>query len=329
MRDHRAVGHLRAAGRLYPGCWKQFDAFRRDRTSLGDWPEYCYCPLAGAYAIVSGGGAMPQERILDVARLGALAAWRPTQGIYRFDPDLYAALAGSAISGDLPCELLQRLPAWCVYIESSAAERQSGFHGFFAHIEVDANDGREELRLLLDTDEALTPVALHLGPWDLDTALVEMGRVARRNAVRFGKPAVGDTTVFRPFVEPLVSVLLYLCADEADYPRPDWPRPTRTRHGWKLFPPKAASVWEAGTRMGAALRSASARDDGRTEPAAEPTGERRRPRPHVRAAHWHTFLAGPMDGERRRILKWLPPTLVAAEPGAETIAVIRPVESSP
>ena len=31
-------------------------------------------------------------------------------------------------------------------------------------------------------------------------------------------------------------------------------------------------------------------------------------RPHIRRAHWHTFLMG--AGREKRILKWLPPTFV-------------------
>jgi len=30
---------------------------KREDRDLPDWPEWCYCPLAGAYAVVSGGGS--------------------------------------------------------------------------------------------------------------------------------------------------------------------------------------------------------------------------------------------------------------------------------
>jgi hypothetical protein len=92
--SHRARRHLETIGKRYPGAWRWFDDLRADRQALGGWPEPVFCPLAGAYAIVSGGGShrVPPAQIPEVARLGALAAWRPTQGIYRFDPDLFSAL---------------------------------------------------------------------------------------------------------------------------------------------------------------------------------------------------------------------------------------------
>lgn len=74
-------------------------------------------PLGGWYAIVSGGGSkrVAIDRIGDVARLGALGAWRVSQGIYRFDPALYGALPSTPVDGELPCEVLYRLPEWCVF----------------------------------------------------------------------------------------------------------------------------------------------------------------------------------------------------------------------
>jgi hypothetical protein len=254
--EHRARLHLQAASKAYPGAWKQYDAFRQDREALGGWPDYVYCPLAGAYAIVSGGGSnrVPLHLIGDVGRLGAMAAWRPTQGIYRFDPDLYVALWASPISGDLPCDLLHYLPAWCVYVETGPIQQAEGFHGFFAHVEYDPNDGREELRLLLDMEDALTPVPLHLGPWDLRTALDETGRVARGNAVELGLPAPGNLGALAVHFEPLVSLLLYLCSDGADYERRERSRPKRTKLGWRLFPADKPTTWDVG-RWGQDRRS--------------------------------------------------------------------------
>ena len=210
-KTHRALLHLAAAGKFYPSAWKQFDAFRQDRKEIGDWPEYVYCPLAGAYAVVSGGGAnrVPPRLIGDVGRLAALAAWRPTQGIYRFDPDLYAALVASPLNGDLPCDLLRHLPAWCVYVEASPALHETGFYGFFAHLEYDPNERREELRLLLDTEAALEPLPLHLGRWDLQTAVAEAQRVIEQQAAALNLAVPPGLGRWLGVAKPLVSLLLY------------------------------------------------------------------------------------------------------------------------
>lgn len=150
----RLQAHLRAVAGRYPLAWDQIASFRRERKDLGDWPAWCYCPLAGAYAVVSGGGdqVVPPGRGLDVGVVGALAAWRATQGVYRIDPDLLPALWDTPVSGALPDDLLFRLPEWCVYVETSHAPTIAGerLAGFFAHLEYDANGARAELRVLLD-----------------------------------------------------------------------------------------------------------------------------------------------------------------------------------
>lgn len=81
-RPCRPRDHLVAAGKLYPEAWKAADEFRADRgqDGLPNWPEWCYLPLAGWYAIVSGGGSnrVPAQLIRDVGRLAAtVRAVRP------------------------------------------------------------------------------------------------------------------------------------------------------------------------------------------------------------------------------------------------------------
>ena len=73
--------------RQYPDAWKQVDEFRARRKELGNWPDWCFLPLAGTYAIVSKGKTLQSpNQAHHIGILGALAAWRVTQGIYRFDP---------------------------------------------------------------------------------------------------------------------------------------------------------------------------------------------------------------------------------------------------
>lgn len=332
--------HLVAARKLYPDAWKQSEAFRADRGSDGlpAWPDWCYLPMAGWYAIVSGGGdnRVSLSGAGDVGRLAALGTWRVTQGIYRFDPALYAAIIATPVAGDLPHEILFRLPEWCVYVE--LADRRIGgvaLHGFFAHLEWDANTGRPELRLLLDGEAGLEPVPLHLGQWTLDESIARMTDVAsiQSMAAGLGPAPTGVTRSVRDIVEPLVSLLLYLCSQNAEIGdgshRPANPIPKRTKRGLQLFPPDKPAVWDVGVRLGAALRRAR---------HAEETGQHgthEGPRPHIRRAHWHGFRSGPMKrtdgsdipaGERPFALKWLPPIPVNVEDENALPAVIRKID---
>lgn len=339
-RPCRPCDHLVAAGKHYPEAWKTADEFRADRgrDGLPDWPDWCYLPLAGWYAIVSGGGdsRVPAHMIGDVGRLAALGTWRSTQGIYRFDPALYQAIIETPVDGNLPHDVLYCLPEWCVYVETPGlAWNERPMHGFFAHLEWDANTGRPELRLLLDSETDLLPIPLHLGPWPLAESISRMTDVASIHSMGTGLGPVpaGTGGIIRSWVEPLVSMLLYLCSQNAEIGdgsrTPANPAPTRTKKGWRMFPPDKSTTWEVGVRLGAALRRAY---------HAEQTGQgstHAGTRPHIRRAHWHGFRSGPMKrgdgseiptGERKFALKWLPPIPVNVDDPADLPATVRPVK---
>ena len=105
--------HILVAGRLDPKAWRQAAQFQADQGKSGmpAWPSGCYLPMAALYAIVSEGkGPLPLDRIGDVGRLAALGSWRVTQGVYRFDQDVYGAVRDTPLTRDLPAEILHRLP---------------------------------------------------------------------------------------------------------------------------------------------------------------------------------------------------------------------------
>ena len=330
-RPCRPREHLAAAGKLYPRAWKQADEFRADRgrDGLPDWPDWCYLPLAGWYAIVSGGGdnRLGLAGVSDVARLGAIGAWRVTQGIYRFDPALYDRVIDTPVAGDVPHDVLYRMPEWCVYIETPGMQCDSGtLHGFFAHLEHDANTGRPELRLLLDTEDVLLPIPLHLGAWSLAESIARMTDAASVHAVGAGMGAIPATArgVIRGWAEPLVSLLLYLCAENAEIGdgsrAPANPAPKRTKSGWRLFPPDRPTTWDVGVRIGAALRRAYHAQQ------IHLGGTHASPRPHIRRAHWATYWIGKKSSPQTSVLKWLPPIAVNLDDLDALPATIRPVK---
>lgn len=358
-RTHRARQILDAVGRAYPTAWQQADHFRRLRgAELPAWPDWCYLPLHGAYAAVSGGGEhrVPYERSHHVGIVGALAAWRMTQGIYRYDPALYPALIETPLDRELPREPLYRLPEWCVYAETPGLEWRTDherrpIHGVWAHLDWDERSpGRphDELRLLLDTavepDLALDPLAgcmplpIILGDGTiadaLDRVIASGIEQARARGMDYD-PALGDSARVARMLWPIVSLLLYVCADDAQIDtasgrHPINPQPVRTRRdGWRLFPAAKPTTWDVGVRLGAALRRAYQSEQ--TAPSAgEIPGdssavEKSRPRAHIRRAHWHGFWRGPRAGERQFSLRWLPPIAVNVDAIDQLPATVRPV----
>ena len=327
----RPRDHLALAAKLYPHAWKVSDGLRADRTDLPRWPDWTYLPMAAWYAIVSGGGdrRVPVSMIGDVGRLAALGAWRVTQGIYRFDPDLYSAVVVTPVAGDIPCDLLFRMPEWCMYIETKGMVVEgSPLHGFWAHLEWDVNARRTELRLLLDTQAALFPVPVHLGAWSLSESLARMESTSRAHASsgNLSLPP-SNVTALTTIVEPLLSLLLYLCSQNAEIGgagRPSKPTPKKTKSGPRLFAPDKARVWDVGVRLGAALRKAYLlAGEGQGGTHASPRG-------HIRRAHWHTYVIGKKNAPdiQERTVKWLAPISVNLDDLDTLPAAIRPVTAA-
>jgi hypothetical protein len=197
--------------------------------------------------------------------------------------------------------------------------------GYWAYLECDSNTGRRELRLVLDIigAERLGHIIVHLGSTLIDGLRAAVAE-ARVQALRTGQPEIAPSLAGvdeRQLAElgGLLSVLLYLCADEPEIdglvPMP--PKVARTKKGRAILPtPARPLVHECGYRLGArldaALHAASEHADGTGTKVAA----------HVRRAHWHAYWTGPRDGERRLSLRWLSPMLVG---GAPETAVVRPV----
>ncbi len=316
-RGNRQRQQVRWIQQRYPDAWEKADALRRAERQT--WPVWCYLPMEHWWTIARRHWPNQQatvETVMDFGRLAALGAWRITQGIYRFDPDLYAALISTPLTGDLPDDLLYRLPEWCVYVETPGLTFDGRpLLGVYAHLDHAPHDGHIELRLVLDSesDLRLLPVPVRLGHGSLRNAVRALSTLAHDNVERYlpeKREFLADTeerdAQDTRDLAPILSLLLYLCADEADYERPPKPRIVRTqKHGRLMPPPENARYWPVGERIGAALRQA--RESAASTSGGNTQAERASPRPHWRRAHWHTFWTGPPDGERTARLKWLPP----------------------
>lgn len=316
----------------YPSISQMVELFRAGRgKDLPDWPDWCFMPLGAWYSIVSAAYNVPElplSLVSEVAKLGALGTWRYNQGIYRLDKDLMAALTNSPISGIIPCEVLYRLPEWCIYVETPDLQwLDKILHGFWAHLEWDPQNGRSELRFLLDCENNCYAMPLHLGNWDIAEAVDRAASEAEKHTVTKGinlSFESGVTQALAAQITPLMAVLLYICSEkpEIDDERqpgawPSHPRPKKVKKGLRLFPPDKPRIWSVGTSIGEQLRRASAAGEASTA-TAEPGSAPGRPvRTHLRRGHWHGYWTGPLKEERRFVYHWLSPLIVKGNPDEE------------
>jgi hypothetical protein len=174
--DHRARARLTRwshAARWRSGYWQAVDARRAAAGKTAtSWPREVYLPAEAAVPIVVQSRIRADRREPDILamtrealELCGLSAWRVTQGIYRYDPDVYAALVETDLSGPLPAEVLRRLPEWCVYIETPGMEAplvggvRVGVAGIYAWLDWQAADDTWMLQLGIDTDDPALQVA--------------------------------------------------------------------------------------------------------------------------------------------------------------------------
>jgi hypothetical protein len=353
MNSPRPKQLLVKCGHQWPMLWKYVDLARAERGGkLPRWPDWCYLSTtAGAFLterVCPFGNEAAQSRSFDTVEsfsrmVVPLATWRVTQGIYRIDPEVAEAIWNTPIDGQLPVKLLFHLPEWCVYIETPGRSLSSGkyLEGFFAHLNTTSGADDPELHLLLDDPAGiLHSIAISLSASTLEEAcrIASIDRTSYEQKICWSNGApvkMADERMAAPdppdaavSLSPLISTLLYICSQSADYRdaagirnAPRKPTPVQTRQGPRVFPPENPTIWETGYRLGASLRCAVGQTLGRTGVS------RSSPMPHIRRAHWHSFWLGPREaaGERRLAIRWLPPTPIAVSTPEELIPAVRRV----
>lgn len=381
----------------FPGLWRLAEnEMGKERA----WPGWCFlpCDLGTMLLYDDATGSAPRPKntrelfaatrqhptgCQGGAMLAALAGWRMTKGIYRFDADVLEKLWHTPLGGRIPTEVLYRLPEWVVYVEfpegfepalaelsAKPGEETERIRGFWAHLDW-TRKGPPRLRFLLDCGDAfprvengtlaepppeevggiLAPLSMVLGGDTVEQCAEGMAAHSRDFMRVVGiEPEEGvdlkeDAVAYiEKTLAPLVSTVLYLCATNTEIAAADGsgrlpanPQPRKTKkRGEKLFAANGVSRWDVAWRLGARLRKAEERE---AKEAAERLkaggfagdGTRKRPRGHIRRAHWHSYWRGPRDparfAERDLVLKWILPTAINVDNGDEggLPAVVRPV----
>lgn len=313
-------------------------AIRSDYLGAGyAWATWCYLPGTVLAAELVGqsnaiGSARAQLERTSMA-LSTVTAWWPGRIAARFDPEVLAELVGSPLSGDLPVELLERLPTWGLYLDCPHWGAGRGVLASLDPETITAPDGEvlgtasgRELWLVFrlpDMQPSWALSSVWIGEGSLPEALAVQARsggeapdhVEARSAVEaaYGAP-------YAEIVSGILSMLLYLCSTDPDLARIRLPLPHRRAKGQSV----EVEVLEAGFRIGAALRAARAARSGGAEHE-----QGRGVAPHIRSAHFHSYWTGPRsDPERRQLeLRWLPPIPVNLDAGPVRPVVrdVRPV----
>lgn len=164
-------------------------------------------------------------------------------------------------------------------------------------------------------------------------ALDPSNPIAKVMANESASEAISEVTQFFGVMQArLGALLLYLVSDKADIsPEGDSTEvrsriTSNERRGIRNFQAPQIRHWEVGFRIGAEIRAFEERN----KESGEHTGTGTSMRPHVRRAHWHAFWTGPRDQpqQRRKRVRWLPPTPVNVSNSDDLVPTMHKVVTS-
>lgn len=362
--------HLSILDEIAPDIWRKCDVARKRST---DWPRDVVLPrwaapdvlplrlrpedpdhwmirglnatgYEGAYTDLLMRGYRPDDRVLfmDDKKLAMFFAWRATKLDFRFDDEFAGELVRTPLTGEVPAELLRRLPASCIFV-SLPHNILPGYVGFYANIDQPSKRAEPVLSIYMASpnrwpshliDLPLAPgcrvaeVALSkemASQKNVEEFLKESGDPeSEEKAALFAKNRAEWAESRAQATGKVLSCLLYLCSDEPDLPVDYQPSVRQEKvigTQRRIVPPTDVVRWPVGVRIGATFKKEKASIEHPTEAGRVANTVR----PHVRRAHWHTYWTGP-QGNRKPSLRWLSPILVGVKSAGDGLpTVIRPV----
>ena len=307
--------------------WAKIDFLRSEKgKDLPNWPPYVFLPFSAWYEVICEfvGKETFFEDEIDRDFLQALVVagtWRVTQDIVRFDPDVYASILDTPLTGDIPYDIFYRMPAWCVWVETRGMVwHYQPITGFWAMLNHSFKDNCDQLYLYFYTGKALKsyPATLRFGGGSVRDGLMRWEKSINGDRLNSVATRYFSEVASAGCVEQAINLLLYICAygfhgsdGEDGSVEPRRPEASKTKKGWRLYPAKRVTYHMLGEDIGLAIRA-------HAEKTASAHGMHAGPRPHVRRAHWHGYWYGPKKAEasdknskRCFKLRWLPPIPVA------------------
>lgn len=268
---------------------------------------------------------------MEEVDLSMLFGWRLFKNVYDFDPSLSEELYRQAEEPVSVSRSCLDLPYPVTYIRTHV---ENADFSEFAVWKSRQEDGTESLTIRSFDDMEnpfLFPLLLGTSEEPLEDAIRRSVRCAyeRADAVVRQSSSVTEQKLsdseilFRRDISFVVTAVLYLNAVNAEVRRDPLRDFRRTRIVRDI--PRELERFSVGEETGIRIRKLYGLRHGERKRSGERNGSRRSPVPHLRRAHWHTYLFGShaLPKEKRRpVLKWLSPVMVGG-PGGPLLTVTK------
>lgn len=277
------------------------------------WPSWCYlpAPLVGA--------GLGEEIAIDVnpalvsfatTVATVAAAWVPGRIAVRFDDDVVRVLMDTPLEHTIPAEVLQRLPAWGLYVDCPVMAPGAGFFvsmdvGSVTSPTLDQSETDELLLAIVregDDGLKLLVTTLWLRPGaTIGSSMAAQAEQVERHGRSFLQASEEEWATMMGMgraeaISRMLSLVLYLCSDDSDLTRRQVPS---TTPGTRALGGEQTTVIAAGFRLGAALRTAA---EAYASTGVEGSG-------HRVAPHLRRRPLAPLLGRQRGA--WRPPPQAA------------------
>ena len=284
--------------------------------------------------IKSNLGKLPENEADDMCELvdyfwslSVFGTWRNTLGVYSIDPDVLQQIIKSPIPDDTPTSIFSRLPEWCVYVKLLSDEDlayvndgEPSLLGFWASIDTEFFDNKKKDVLNLFFN--IHPITPDRGMQALQILLedgVTVAQAVRKKYHVAPRLKLGidgeDETIDIKIVTKLLSLLLWLCAEEPDITNIAGepvsgtelrqPKYRRNKKTGAFIPPNQPITYTLGKRLGGEVRAFNEKYG---KPDARISS---RKRPHIRRGHWHGVWRGTGQNKSFHVY-WQPAVFVNA-----------------
>lgn len=299
----------------------------------------------------SYGGEFAREVQFAAQDAHALRLWQKFKVVYAIDSGLLAELGDTDDATTVPSGLWSQLPHPDPFValpeplalpipEENLVQWVDGFwitgshkvsEGKFVGVSTHAPTAGEQISLLISArvmNPDGRPFLSRQGHGDMNWTRITLesgrtvGDMVSQTQNRFVSTSAGvewrrDVPIL---IRKLISVLIYLCASNADMVAVPTGPPRRAKGKGGARPTRGPKVIATGFTVGAAIRAYRATAAGGERGPA--TG--RHVAPHIRRAHFHTYRIGP--GRTGSEVKWLLPFGINMGDGKQTKTTVHEVK---
>lgn len=228
--------------------------------------------------------------------------WKNNKQVYRFAREFYDMLL-SVVNFEIGWSLFKYLPYNSFYLEVEGHEK---IEGVMIRYMQDESDG-DSMFYTICCKNTQFPETISgiVAPHTENKSYEEYFEAEKLKAGLSGDAV--QVILMKEVMAFMFQACMYLCARNVEIE--ENPEQKRIYRPSKNVNNKFSEVrkWDVGIRITRALKASNG--TGNLNNSAKTSAQRRRPRQHLRKAHWHTYWIGP-KGNQEKMVKFIAPILV-------------------